>query len=47
MIIPGGDISDATSEEIIAAYMAEGMSRHSAEVYTAVLKNPDSRFPVD
>ena len=47
MLMPDIDVANATEEEIIAAYMAEGMSRRNAETYTAVLMNPDPRFPID
>ncbi len=47
MMDPGIDVDTASEEEIIAAYLAQGMSREDAEIYTAIIMNPDSRFPID
>lgn len=47
MIEPDVDVASATDEEIIAAYMRDGMSREDAEDYLAALRLPSDQFPVD
>lgn len=47
MILPDIDVARATDEEIIAAYVAEGMSEDTARVYLAVIRDPDPKFPID
>jgi len=45
VIEPGIDVANATDEEIIAAYMRDGMSRADAEVYLAAIRASDE-FPL-
>lgn len=47
LIEPGVDVANSNEQEIIAAYRVQGLSRRDAEVYAAVLMNPDPRFPID
>ena len=47
MIQPDVDVAKATDEEIIAAYIAEGVSESTAYAYLGVLRNPDPEFPID
>jgi len=47
MILPDVDVATATDEEIIAAYLAEGIDEDDARVYLGVIRNPDPRFIVD
>lgn len=47
MIDPGIDVDGKASEEVIAAYMTQGLSRAEAEVYAAALLGSGPRFPVD
>lgn len=47
MILPDIDVAQATDEEIIAAYLEEGVGETAARTYLAVLRNPDAEFPVD
>lgn len=47
MILPRIDVASATDEEIIAAYLEEGVTEDTARVYLAVLRDPDPAFPID
>lgn len=47
MIDPGIDVASATDEEIIEAYVRDGMTRAAAESYVAALRLSSEKFPVD
>lgn len=47
MIDPGIDVASSTDEQILDAYMRDGMTRRDAEVYLAALRNASPDFPID
>ncbi len=47
MIDPGVDIATSTDDELIAAYVRQGISADDAADYVAALRSPDPRFPLD
>lgn len=47
MILPSIDVDTATDQEILDAYVREGMSLASAESHLRMIRNPDPEFPLD
>ncbi len=48
MITPSlDDFENATDEQIIDAYLEDGLTEAIARAYLAIIRNPDSRFAID